>query len=73
MKKNKKVDKFSILAAFSAMILFIMMVVLLVYFILGNTTKVATIILLSITGVSAIMFIVFTILFFLSAPTLKNK
>ena len=69
MKKNKKVDKFNILAAFSAMILFIMMVVLLVYFIIGNTTKVATIILLSITGASAIMFIVFTILVTLHTGT----
>lgn len=70
---KKKQDYKNLFASLFAILTFVMMIVILIYFIVGKVNLIATIILFSIAGCSAIMFIVFTILYFLDPPSLKNK
>lgn len=70
---KKKQDYKNLFASLFAILTFVMMIVILLYFIVGKVNLIYTIILFSITGFSAIMFIVFTILYFLGPPSLKNK
>ena len=73
MKKKKKYDYVNILAAISALLSFVMAIVLIVYFMGNKTTQTKTIILISLFGVSILSFIICTILYFLGTPSLKNK
>jgi predicted membrane channel-forming protein YqfA (hemolysin III family) len=73
MKKKKKYDYVNILAAISALLSFVMAIVLIVYFMGNKTTQIKTIILISLFGASIISFIICTILYFLGTPSLKNK
>lgn len=73
MKKKKKFDYVNILAAISALLSFVMAIVLIVYFMGNKTTQIKTIILISLFGASIISFIICTILYFLGTPSLKNK
>lgn len=70
---KKKQDYKNLFASLFAILTFVMMIVILLYFIVGKVNLIYTIILFSIAGFSAIMFIVFTILYFLGPPSLKNK
>lgn len=73
MKKKKKYDFVNILAAVSALLSFVMAIVLIVYFMGNKTTQTKTIILISLFCASVISFIVNTVLYFLGTPSLKNK
>lgn len=70
--KKKKITS-NLLASIFAILSFVMMVVILIYFIVGKVNKTITIILFSIGGVSVLLFLVFTVVFFLEPPSLKNK
>lgn len=73
MKRRKKYDKYNLLAALSSLLSFVMMVVLVFYFMGDKTTQFKTVILFTIFGLSIVCFIVFTVLYFRGAPSLKNK
>ena len=73
MKKKKKYDFVNILAAVSALLSFVMAIVLIVYFMGNKTTQIKTIVLISLFGASVISFIVNTVLYFMGTPSLKNK
>ena len=73
MKKKKKYDFVNLLAAVSALLSFVMAIVLIVYFMGNKTTQTKTIILISLFCASVISFIVNTVLYFLGTPSLKNK
>lgn len=70
--KKKKISS-NLCASIFAILSFIMMVVILIYFIIGKVNKIITIILFSIGGLSVVLFLVFTVVFFLEPPSLKNK
>ena len=71
MKKKK--DNSNLFASIFAILGFVMMVVILIYFIIGKINKVITIILFSLGGLFVVLFIIFTIIFFLAPPSLNNK
>lgn len=73
MRKKKKFDLVNLLAAISALLSFVMGVVLIIYFMSSKVNTTNTIILFSIFGLFVISFIVNTILYFLGTPSLKNK
>ena len=73
MKKKKKFDLINLLAAISALLAFVMAVVLIIYFMSDKVSKTNTIILFTIFGVFVLSFIVNTVLYFLGTPSLKNK
>ncbi len=73
MKKKKKYDFVNILAAVSALLSFVMAIVLIVYFMGNKTTQIKTIVLISLFCASVISFIVNTVLYFMGTPSLKNK
>lgn len=73
MKKKKKYDFVNILAAVSALLSFVMAIVLIVYFMGNKTTQIKTIVLISLFCASVISFIVNTVLYFIGTPSLKNK
>ena len=73
MKKKKKYDFVNILAALSALLSFVMAIVLIVYFMGNKTTQIKTIVLISLFCASVISFIVNTVLYFMGTPSLKNK
>ena len=73
MKKKKKFDLPNLLAAISALLSFVMAVVLIIYFMSDKVNKTNSIILFTIFGIFVISFIINTILYFLGTPSLKNK
>ena len=70
MKRKK--DSSSILASLFAILSFVMIVIILIYFINGKTNQTATIILFCLGGTFPVLFVVFTIIFFLAPPSKKN-
>ena len=73
MKKKKKNSVANLLAALSSLACFVLAVIIIIYFMIGETTLVKTIILFVLFGICVISFIVNTIIFFLGTPNLKNK
>lgn len=73
MKKNKKFDKFNLLAAISVFFTFVMIVVVTVYSYASNKNKVVEIILFCLLGFFALSTIFCIIKFLLGTPRLKNK
>lgn len=70
--KKKKITS-NLLASIFAILSFVMMVVILIYFIVGKVNKTITIILFSFGGACVLLFLVFTVVFLLEPPSLKNK
>lgn len=73
MKKKKKFDLVNLLAAISALLAFVMAIILIIYFMSNKVTTTRTIILFTIFGVCILSFIINTVLYFLGTPSLKNK
>lgn len=73
MKKNKKFDKYNLLATISVFFTFVMIVVVTVYSYTSNKNKVVEIILFSLLGIFALITIFCVIKFLLGTPRLKNK
>lgn len=73
MKKKKKFDLVNLLAAISALLAFVMAIILIIYFMSNKVTTTRSIILITIFGVCILSFIINTVLYFLGTPSLKNK
>ncbi len=73
MKKNKKYDKYNIIACISVLLTFNMIIVVVAYSLNSNKNIVVTIILYSLLGLFALSTIFCVIKFLSGTPRLKNK
>lgn len=73
MKKNNKGKKYNLIAALSALLAFTLIIIIIILYVLGKGHHFITTVLWCVFGVSCATFLVTTVLFFMSTPSLKNK
>lgn len=73
MKKNKKFDKYNLIATISVFFTFVMIVVVTVYGYSSNKNKIVEIILYCLLGLFALTTLFCIIKFMCGTPRLKNK
>ncbi len=73
MRKQRKFDKYNLIAAISILLTFIMLVVVVIYNLSYKKDLIVSIILYVILGICFISTIISVILFMKGTPRLKNK